>query len=44
MGRRGTDMRLRSFTKEFPARVFYGVGGPLLFSARFEVQGVAVKR
>jgi len=32
------------FTKEFPARAFYGVGGPLLFNARFEVQGIAVKR
>jgi 2-iminobutanoate/2-iminopropanoate deaminase len=32
------------FTREFPARAFYGVGGPLLFNARFEVQGIAVKR
>lgn len=32
------------FTKEFPARAFFGVGGPLLFNARFEVQGIAVKR
>ena len=31
------------FTKEFPARAFIG-GGPLLFGARFEVQGVAAKR
>jgi len=42
MGRRGTDMRLRSDVAHYGA--FYGVGGPLLFSARFEVQGVAVKR
>jgi enamine deaminase RidA (YjgF/YER057c/UK114 family) len=32
------------FTQEFPARAFLGVGGPLLFNARFEVQGIAVKR
>jgi 2-iminobutanoate/2-iminopropanoate deaminase len=31
------------FTKEFPARAFLG-SGPLLFGARFEVVGVAVKR
>jgi len=31
------------FTKEFPARAFIGAG-PLLFNARFEVQGIAVKR
>lgn len=31
------------FTKEFPARAFLG-SGPLLFGARFEVQGIAVKR
>jgi enamine deaminase RidA (YjgF/YER057c/UK114 family) len=31
------------FTKEFPARAFIGAG-PLLFGARFEVQGTAVKR
>lgn len=31
------------FTKEFPARAFLG-SGPLLFGARFEVMGVAVKR
>ena len=31
------------FTREFPARAFLGVG-TLLFEARFEVQGVAVKR
>ena len=31
------------FTREFPARAFVGAG-TLLFEARFEVQGVAVKR
>lgn len=31
------------FTKEFPARAFIG-SGKLLFGARFEVQGIAVKR
>lgn len=31
------------FTREFPARAFIGVG-TLLFDARFEVQGIAVKR
>ena len=31
------------FTGEFPARAFVGVG-TLLFDARFEVQGIAVKR
>ncbi len=31
------------FTKEFPARAFLG-SGTLLFGARFEVLGVAVKR
>ncbi len=31
------------FTSEFPARAFVGVG-TLLFEARFEVQGIAVKR
>lgn len=31
------------FTKEFPARAFLGAG-TLLFGARFEVQGIAVKR
>lgn len=31
------------FTREFPARAFIGAG-PLLFGARFEVQGIAVKR
>jgi 2-iminobutanoate/2-iminopropanoate deaminase len=30
-------------TKEFPARAFVG-SGPLLFGARFEVQGIAVRR
>jgi 2-iminobutanoate/2-iminopropanoate deaminase len=31
------------FRHEFPARAFIG-SGPLLFGARFEVQGIAVKR
>jgi reactive intermediate/imine deaminase len=31
------------FKKEFPARAFVGAG-KLLFGARFEVQGIAVKR
>ena len=31
------------FTREFPARAFLG-SGTLLFGARFEVMGVAVKR
>lgn len=31
------------FSKEFPARAFIGAG-TLLFGARFEVQGIAVKR
>ncbi|MDX1583824.1 MAG: RidA family protein [Thermoanaerobaculia bacterium] len=31
------------FTREFPARAFIG-SGPLLFGARFEVQGIAVER
>ncbi len=31
------------FTKEFPARAFIG-SGTLLFGARFEVQGIAIKR
>ncbi len=31
------------FKKEFPARAFIG-SGPLLFGARFEVMGVAVRR
>ena len=33
----------RYFTKEFPARAFIGAGR-LLFDARFEMQGIAVKR
>jgi reactive intermediate/imine deaminase len=33
----------RYFTREFPARAFIG-SGKLLFDARFEVQGIAVKR
>jgi len=31
------------FTREFPARAFLG-SGPLLFGARFEVMGIAVRR
>lgn len=31
------------FTKEYPARAFIGAGR-LLFDARFEVQGIAIKR
>ena len=31
------------FTREFPARAFLGAG-TLLFDARFELQGIAVKR
>lgn len=31
------------FTREFPARAFVGAG-PLLFGARFELQGIAVRR
>ena len=31
------------FTREFPARAFIG-SGELLFNARFEVQGIAIKR
>lgn len=31
------------FTREFPARAFLGAG-KLLFGARFEIQGIAVKR
>jgi 2-iminobutanoate/2-iminopropanoate deaminase len=31
------------FNREYPARAFIGSGG-LLFGARFEVQGIAVKR
>ena len=31
------------FRQEFPARAFIG-SGPLLFGARFEVQGIAVRR
>ncbi len=31
------------FTKELPARAFIG-SGPLLFGARFEMQGIAVRR
>lgn len=31
------------FSKEYPARAFVGTG-PLLFGARFEMEGIAVKR
>ncbi|MGB6483882.1 MAG: RidA family protein [Candidatus Acidiferrales bacterium] len=31
------------FSGEFPARAFLG-SGPLLFGARFEIQGIAMKR
>ncbi|MHB8524889.1 MAG: RidA family protein [Candidatus Acidiferrales bacterium] len=31
------------FSKDFPARAFIG-SGPLLFGARFEIQGIAVRR
>jgi 2-iminobutanoate/2-iminopropanoate deaminase len=31
------------FAQEFPARAFIG-SGPLLFGARFEIQGIAVKQ
>jgi 2-iminobutanoate/2-iminopropanoate deaminase len=37
------DVYRTYFTKEYPARAFIG-SGPLLYNARFEVQGVAVKR
>jgi 2-iminobutanoate/2-iminopropanoate deaminase len=37
------DVYRTFFTKEYPARAFIGAG-TLLFDARFEVQGIAVKR
>jgi 2-iminobutanoate/2-iminopropanoate deaminase len=37
------DVYRTFFTQEYPARAFIGVGA-LLFDARFEVQGIAVKR
>lgn len=37
------DVYRTFFTKEYPARAFVGAG-KLLFDARFEVQGIAVKR
>ena len=37
------DVYRTFFTREFPARAFIGAG-TLLFNARFEVQGIAVKR
>lgn len=33
---------VKRFSKEFPARAFLG-SGPLLFNARFEMQGIAVR-
>jgi len=33
---------VKRFSKEFPARAFLG-SGPLVFRARFEMQGIAVK-
>ena len=37
------DVYRTYFTREYPARAFIGAG-TLLFNARFEVQGIAVKR
>jgi 2-iminobutanoate/2-iminopropanoate deaminase len=37
------DVYRKYFQHEFPARAFLG-SGPLLFGARFEVKGIAVKR
>ncbi len=37
------DVYRAFFTQEYPARAFIG-SGTLLFNARFEVQGIAVKR
>ena len=37
------DVYRTFFTKEYPARAFLGAG-TLLFDARFEVQGIAMKR
>ena len=37
------DVYRTFFSKEYPARAFIGAG-TLLFNARFEVQGIAVKR
>ena len=37
------DVYRTFFTQEYPARAFIG-SGALLFDARFEVQGIAVKR
>jgi 2-iminobutanoate/2-iminopropanoate deaminase len=37
------DVYRTFFTQEFPARAFIGAG-TLLFDARFEVQGIAIKR
>jgi hypothetical protein len=38
-----TESTAPYFTKEFPARAFLGAG-TLLFGARFDVQGIAVRR
>lgn len=37
------DVYRTFFTQEYPARAFIGVG-TLLFDARFEVQGIAIRR
>ncbi|NNC65916.1 MAG: RidA family protein, partial [Gammaproteobacteria bacterium] len=37
------DVYRTFFTQEYPARAFIGVAS-LLFDARFEVQGIAIKR
>ena len=37
------DVYRTYFTQEYPARAFVGIS-TLLFDARFEVQGIAVKR
>ncbi|MBH97174.1 MAG: reactive intermediate/imine deaminase [Rhodospirillaceae bacterium] len=37
------DVYRTFFTQEYPARAFIG-SGTLLFDARFEVQGIAIKR
>ena len=37
------DVYRTYFTQEYPARAFIGVG-TLLFDARFEVQGIAIRR
>ncbi len=37
------DVYRTFFTQEYPARAFIGVAN-LLFDARFEVQGIAIRR